>query len=47
MLGEFLQGCFADTAGGTDKNGDKTWRKKGGDAGIGGLDMCEGDHGVV
>ena len=49
MLGELLQRRFADAAGSTNKDGHEARRKSGGDAGIRGLDVEEGDHccGVV
>ncbi|KAL9117089.1 MAG: hypothetical protein Q9187_006380, partial [Circinaria calcarea] len=47
MLGELLQRRFADAAGRTDKDGDEARRKGRGDAGIRGLDVGKGDHGVA
>ena len=44
MLGELLQRHLADPARRTSKDGDKARREGGGDAGIGGLDFCEGHH---
>jgi hypothetical protein len=44
MLGELLQRRFADAAGPADEDGYETRRKSGGDAGIRGLDVDEGDH---